>query len=76
MTEIVDSHLRMRMANILTPKSVGKYDLYVILKPYFESVESINIKDQKKKISLKQPRLLQPSYILDITVSEKKSFTR
>ena len=52
------------------PKS-GSFDLYIIKKPYFESVETMEIEASEKTLFFKHEVERQPGYIFDITLAEK-----
>ena len=56
---------------VMTVPEAGVFDLYIIKKPYFESVETMEIKASEKKLYFKHEVIRQPGYIFDITLAEK-----
>jgi len=56
---------------VLSVPEAGKFDLYIIKKPYFESVETMDIEASDKTLYFKHEVIRQPGYIFDITLAEK-----
>jgi len=56
---------------VLSVPEAGKFDLYIIKKPYFESAETMDIEASDKTLYFKHEVIRQPGYIFDITLAEK-----
>ena len=56
---------------VMSIPEAGRYDLYIIKKPYFESVETMDIEASESKLYFKHEVMRQPGYIFDITLAEK-----
>ena len=56
---------------VMSVPESGRYDLYIIKKPYFESVETMDIEASENKLYFKHEVIRQPGYIFDITLAEK-----
>ncbi len=52
----------------------GKYELFILKKPYFESKETISVKDNPKhKVYLKHEVTRKPGYVFELTLAEKNA---